>query len=132
MVRFETPQRREDAAVKMLILSGVRFHLRRPVQFCLALCGVALGVAVVAAMFIAIDSAKRGFDHANESVFGNVTHVLLGGPKGIDERLFTRLRLHWPMIVAAPVVQAQVSIGTGDNQRRLQFMGIDPFADAGF
>ncbi|MFT5175666.1 MAG: putative ABC transport system permease protein [Gammaproteobacteria bacterium] len=116
----------------MLVRSGVRFHLRRPVQLALALFGVALGVAVVAAMFIAIDSAKRGFDHANEAVFGHVSHVLRGGPAGIDERLFTRIRLQWPTIAAAPVVLGQIAIGTGQDRRRLQLLGIDPFADARF
>ena len=116
----------------MLVRSGVRFHLRRPVQLALALFGVALGVAVVAAMFIAIDSAKRGFDHANEAVFGHVSHVLRGGPAGIDERLFTRIRLQWPTIAAAPVVSGQIAIGTGQDRRRLQLLGIDPFVDARF
>jgi putative ABC transport system permease protein len=118
--------------VRMLIRSGVRFHLQRPVQLGLALFGVALGVAVVAAMFIAIDSAKRGFDHANEAVFGNVTHVLRGGPGGIDERLFTQMRLLWPTINAAPVVQGQIAMGRGEDRRSLQLMGIDPFADVNF
>lgn len=118
--------------MRTLLLSGVRFHLRRRVQFFLTLVGMALGVAVVAAMFIAIDSAKRSFDHANDAVFGNVTHVLTGGPNGIDERLFTQLRLQWPTIAAAPVVLEQVSTGRDDKARRLQLMGIDPFADAAF
>lgn len=118
--------------MRTLLLSGVRFHLRRRVQFCLTLLGMALGVAVVAAMFIAIDSAKRGFDHANDAVFGNVTHVLTGGSSGIDERVFAQLRLQWPTLAAAPVVLEQVSAGHGDNARRLQLMGIDPFADAAF
>ena len=102
------------------------------VQFVLTLTGMALGVAVVAAMFIAIDSAKRSFDHANDAVFGNVTHMLTGGPGGIDERLFTQLRLQLPSIAAAPVVLAKVTAGYGDSRRRLQLMGIDPFADTSF
>ncbi|MFT5450260.1 MAG: putative ABC transport system permease protein, partial [Gammaproteobacteria bacterium] len=80
----------------------------------------------------AIDSAKRSFEHANDAVFGNVTHVLKGGPRGIDERLLTQLRLQWPTVAAAPVVLEQVSAGIDDNRRRLQLMGIDPFVDAAF
>ena len=79
--------------MKPLILSGLRFHLRRPAQLLLSLAGVALGVAVVAAMHLAIDSARRGFDLSNEAVFGRVTHVLEAGPSGIDERLYLLLRL---------------------------------------
>jgi len=113
-----------------LLLAGVRFHLRRRTQLFLTVLGVALGVAVVAAMHLAIESARRGFDLSNEAVFGQVSHTLEAGPAGLEEGLYTRLRLTLPEIAAAPVVSGRV-VPQG-SARALILLGVDPFAEGPF
>ena len=113
-----------------LLRAGLRFHLHRRTQLALTVLGVALGVAVVAAMHLAIESARRGFELSNEAVFGRVTHTLEAGPAGLDEALYTRLRLALPDIAAAPVVSGRVSPeGVSGG---LTLLGVDPFAEGPF
>jgi putative ABC transport system permease protein len=116
--------------VSPLVRSGLRFHLRRPMQLALSVLGVALGVAVVAAMHLAIESARRGFDLSNEAVFGRVTHTLEAGPAGIDETLYPRLRVNVPEVPAAPVVQGMLRFD--GKHEAVTLLGVDPFAEAAF
>ncbi len=113
-----------------LLRSGLRHHLRHPTQLVLSLAGVALGVAVVSAMSVAIDSARRGFDLSNEAVFGRVTHTLQAGPAGLDDALWVRLRTGLREVDSAPVVSARVRLAGGE--RDLELLGVDPFAEAPF
>ena len=46
----------------LLAQSGLRFHCRRPWQLCLAVSGIALGVAVYVGVDLANDSARRAFE----------------------------------------------------------------------
>jgi putative ABC transport system permease protein len=114
----------------VLLLAGLRFHLRRRAQLLLTVAGVALGVAVVAAMHLAIESARRGFELSNEAVFGNVSHTVEGGPAGLDEALYTRLRLALPQVPAAPVVSGRVVPEGGS--RAVTLLGLEPFAEPAF
>jgi len=113
-----------------LVRSGLRFHLRRPAQLALTVAGVALGVAVVAAMQLAIDSARRAFDRSDEAVFGRVTHVLRGGPAGLDESLWVRLRTAHRELDSAPVVEGRLHLP--GHERSLALLGVDPFSEAPF
>jgi putative ABC transport system permease protein len=116
--------------VRVLLLAGLRFHLRRRAQLALTVAGVALGVAVVAAMHLAIESARRGFELSNEAVFGHVSHSVEGGPAGLEAALHARLRLAVPEIPAAPVVSGRVVPEGGT--RAVTLLGVDPFAESAF
>jgi putative ABC transport system permease protein len=72
--------------LKGLLMASVRFYWRQPWQLLMCLLGVALGVAAVAAMNLAIDSSKRGFQLSNDAVFGATTHSLDAGQAGFDEQ----------------------------------------------
>ena len=56
------------------------------------LIGMALGVAVVFAVDITNESAKRGFSLSLDAVTGQSTHQMSGGAGGLDEKIYTRLR----------------------------------------
>lgn len=109
--------------------ASLRYSLRHPWQFGLSLLGIALGVAVVVSIDLSIDSARRAFVLSNEAVLGASTHQLRGGPVGIDEQLYVRLRERLPALRAAPVVEGH---GAAADGVALRLLGIDVFAEAAF
>lgn len=90
----------------------------------LALVGVAIGVAVVVAVDLANASAERAFERANRAVEGIASHRL-SAAGGIDEALYTRLKVELGIRDAAPVVSATVDAGG----QAMTLMGIDPLSD---
>jgi putative ABC transport system permease protein len=111
--------------------ASLRHLVRHPAQLTLALVGLALGVGTIAAVDIATASAERAFELSLEAVNGAATEQIVGGPAGIDEPLYVRLRTHalapdGPQPVYAPVLEGYVTAG----ERTLQLVGVDPFASA--
>lgn len=103
-------------------------HLwRRPWQPALLVLGVALGVAVVVAVELANESARRAFALSMQNVAGRATHQIVGGPAGLDETLYVRLRAE-AGVRAAPAIEAY---GRARGET-LHLLGVDPFADAIF
>src|SRR3989442_10613682 len=78
---------------RSLLRTGLRDLQRRPLHTGLMVLGVALGVAVVVAIDLANGSARRAFARSTDAVVGRATHQVLGGPSGLPEELFRRLRL---------------------------------------
>lgn len=110
--------------------AGLRFHLRRRAQLALCVTGIALGVAVVAAMWLAVAAAQQGFELSNEAVFGRVTHTLEGATGELDESVYPLLRTQLRAVASAPVVQGPVRVQpTGAT---LTLLGVDPFAEVAF
>ncbi|MFN8499576.1 MAG: FtsX-like permease family protein [Anaerolineae bacterium] len=114
-----------------LLRVGLRYWQRRRWQSVLAILGIALGVAVVVAIDIANDSARRAFGLSTEAVAGKATHVIVGGPLGLDADIYRRLRVEQGMRDAAPVVEGYA---TATELRRvpLRILGVDPFAEGPF
>ena len=128
-----------------------RYHLRHPAQFGLALAGVALGVAVVVAIDLANESARRAFVVATDATAGAATDQITGDSNGFDETLFARLRSGTDEIpglrAAAPVVEdfvvlaptqesAAAAPANGGSISRsapvLRLLGLDPWSEAPF
>jgi len=90
--------------------------------------GVVLGVAVMVSIDVANVSARRGFALSTQAVVGRATHRIEGGPSGVPEAIYVRLRtLGWR--ASAPIVEG-VGVAPDLEGRPLRFLGIDPFADA--
>src|SRR5262249_61404234 len=85
-------------------LAGLRGLRRRPLHTGLMVLGVALGVAVVIAVDLANTSAARGFTRSTEAVVGRATHVVRGGPGGLPQDVFRRIRLGRGFRASAPIV----------------------------
>ncbi len=99
------------------------------------LVGMALGVAVVFAVDIANDSAKRAFSLSLDTVTGRTTHQIVGGTEGIDESLYTRLRTELGIRSSAPVVEGRLTLQANDESgttETLQLLGVDIFAEPMF
>src|SRR4029077_20229982 len=78
--------------MRALRAASLRHLLRHPAQLALALVGLALGVGTIVAGDIATASARRAFELSLQAVNGAATHQIVGGPRGIDEQLYARLR----------------------------------------
>jgi len=110
--------------------ASLRHLWRHPAQLALALVGLSLGVSTIVAVDVATASAQRAFELSLQAVNGAATHQVAGGPYGIDERLYVRLRAA-PLtgraqLELAPVVVGYVAVG----ERLMQLIGIDPPASA--
>jgi putative ABC transport system permease protein len=110
---------------------AVRQLASHPWQLGLAILGIALGVAVAVSIDLANGSALRAFRLSTEAVGGRATHQVVGGPSGLPEDVYRRLRLELGVRRAAPVVEGDVAVA-GRAGRTLHVLGIDPFADADF
>lgn len=117
----------------LLRRSSLRYLLRHPWQFGLAVLGVALGVAVIVSIDLANASATRAFSLSSEAVSGRATHQVVGGPEGLADSVFRRLVLETD-IPAAPVVEGYVFAPRqpGRPGRMLHLLGIDPFSEKPF
>jgi putative ABC transport system permease protein len=97
----------------------------------LSVVGIALGVAVVVAIDLANDSARRAFALSTEAVLGKATHQIVAGPSGVPETVYVRLRVDQGAREAAPVVEGYAR-SASDPGRTFHLLGIDPVADASF
>ena len=65
-------------------------------------------------MVVSVDlvnsSARHSFERSTETIVGRATHRIVGGPAGLDERLYTRLRVDQGMRAIAPVIEARVTL----------------------
>lgn len=116
---------------RLLLRVGWNDLRRHPLQTLLAVVGVAVAVAVVVAVDLANHSAREAMRVSLESVSGRATHQLVGGPDGLDERLYTRLRTELGVSRAAPVVEGGMTVPEAD-ERPLTLLGVDPFAEGPF
>ncbi len=71
---------------RLLLTAALRELARQPLQFALAVLGIALGVAVVLAVRLATASALDGFERAADALGGRTT-ALLAGPAGVPDDL---------------------------------------------
>ena len=122
-----------------LWLSSLRYFSQHPWQLALSILGIALGVAVIVSIDLANQSAKRAFALSTDAVAGRATHFISGGPSGLPEDVYQKLRVEMGIRNIAPVVEGFASLTSVDAAdfeepvgRRLQLLGIDPFAEAPF
>jgi len=113
--------------------AGARHFRRHPLQLALAVLGIALGVALAVGIDIANASVRRAFALSSESVTGRATHQIAGGPSGVDEAVYRRLRQaadRPPGIALAPFAGGAGVPEAGGGL--LQLVGVDPFVEGPF
>jgi len=113
----------------LLWTAGLRYLRRHPAQGLLAVLGISLGVAVVVAVDLAVGSAEQAFLLSAQAVTGRATHQITGGPRGVDEALYPRLRMEMGMRGSAPVIDAFARLPDFDGMA-VRLLGVDPVADA--
>jgi putative ABC transport system permease protein len=109
-----------------LIAASRRYLTRHPWQTWLSIIGIALGVAVVIAVDLANESARRGFRLSVEQVAGPATHQIQAATGGISDQTYVDLRIEQRLSLATPVIEAPIRIG----ERSLTLLGLDLIAAA--
>ncbi|MFQ5936093.1 MAG: FtsX-like permease family protein [Acidiferrobacterales bacterium] len=108
-----------------------RYLWRHPWLVGLSVLGVALGVAVVIAVDLANESARRAFAASVESLAGRATHQIVGGPQGLSDTFYQRLRVTAGVRDSAPVVEGYAKALEFPGLT-FRILGIDPFAEGRF
>jgi putative ABC transport system permease protein len=101
-----------------------RFLTRHPWQLILSIIGIALGVAVVVAVDLANSSAREAFQLSMQTVTGRVTDEIVGGPDGLNQSLYRRIKVGAGVYPAAPLIEGYAEAG----RETLRVLGIAPFA----
>ncbi|HNP71765.1 MAG TPA: ABC transporter permease [Kouleothrix sp.] len=114
-----------------LLKTSWRYLLRHPWQIGLAILGVALGVAVVVSIDLTNSSARRAFAISTETIAGRATHQIVGGPNGLDEAIYRRLRVDLGLRDSAPLVEGYAAV-PGKPGLTLHILGVDPLAEGPF
>ncbi|UHD15954.1 FtsX-like permease family protein [Thiocapsa bogorovii] len=98
--------------IPVLVRASLRYLARHRWQSGLSVLGIALGVAVVIAVDIANESARRAFDLSIERVAGRATHRIESASGGIPDAVYADLRRHGGLaaIDASPIIEAPVRI----------------------
>ena len=112
----------------VLYRASFAYLLRHPWQLALALVGICIGVAVIVAVDLTNESARRAFALSMDTINGEATHQIVAGPRGVDEALYTQLRVEAGMRTIAPVVEGYAQIGN----TTLRLLGVDVFAEREF
>lgn len=114
--------------MRLLVRASLLNLARQRLQCALAVTGIALGVAVVTAMHVVEDSARRAFDAALGATIGRATDQVLGHDGPFDERVLATVRRVAPSAWPQPVVAGGVTHGAGDAARVLHLIGIDVYS----
>ncbi len=101
---------------------------RHPWQLVLALLGICIGVAVMVAVDLANDSSRKAFLLSMSAINGAATHQIVGGPAGLDENLYTTLRVDEGVRGIAPVIDGYIDY----DGTVLHLLGVDLFAEQNF
>lgn len=115
--------------MRSLVRTAVLRHLlRHPGQLLLAVLGVALGVGVVVALDLAIQSSRAAFKASTETVAGRATHVIRGGPDDLADAAFPAVRLVAGVRASAPVVEGRLT-SPAVSGRSIRILGVDPLSE---
>jgi putative ABC transport system permease protein len=112
----------------VLYRASFGFLIRHPWQLGLALLGISIGVAVMVAVDLANASSRKAFLLSMDTLNGQATHQIIGGPEGLDESVYTALRTRQQFRDLAPVIEGSAVA----NDSVLTLLGIDVFAEQGF
>ncbi len=101
------------------------YLLRHPWQLALALLGISVGVAVIVAVDLANASARKAFLLSMDTITGEATHQIIGGPRGVSEDVYTALRVNSGLQGIAPVIDGAATV----DGTTLSILGVDLFAE---
>lgn len=111
--------------IPVTLRANVGYLLRHPLQLALALLGIGIGVAVIVAVDLANASARKAFLLSMDAVTGEATHQVIGGPRGIEESVYVRLRVEQGIRDIAPIVEGTAIV----DGASFSVIGVDLFAE---
>ncbi|KAA0210598.1 MAG: FtsX-like permease family protein [Ignavibacteriaceae bacterium] len=116
----------------LLHRSGYKYFSKHPWQVFLSILGIALGVAAVVSVDIAGQSSRQAFEQSMEIVSGKTTHQIISEPTGVQDSLFTFLRIEKGIIPSAPIVEKFATLEHNGERRTFRMLGIDVFCENDF
>jgi putative ABC transport system permease protein len=116
--------------MRLLRLLSLPYFAKHRLRSLLTLAGIALGVAVLVAMYEANESVVAGLRQTIMQIAGAAELQVSAGDTGIPEELLDRVRSVGEVGSASPVVEAVVGTGRG-GQGNLLVLGVDMTADQG-
>ncbi len=105
---------------------SIRYFQRHIGQTLLSILGIAIGVMMVVSVELANDSARRAFKLSVDSASGKTSHQIIGGPEGVAETLYTRIRTELGLRKSAPVLNGRVITEAGES---IALLGLDLVAE---
>ena len=114
--------------MRVLHRASFGYLWRHPWQLALALLGICIGVAVMVAVDLANQSSRKAFMMSMDAINGQATQQIVGGPGGLDERLYTTLRTEHGIRGIAPLVDGYIQY----EGKPVQLLGVDLFAEREF
>jgi putative ABC transport system permease protein len=114
--------------IPVLYRASFGYLFRHPWQLAMAVLGICIGVAVMVAVDLANESSRKAFRISMDTINGEATHQVIAGPAGVDEKIYTALRVTHGIRHIAPVVSGYIEI----NDVTLLALGIDMFAEGNF
>jgi len=111
----------------LVLISFLREWYRHPVQLGLSILGIAIGVATIVAIDLSNHNASDSFKKSNSLLNGLATHRITGGVGGINQSVFTWLKVEMRIYDATPVIEARVVIV--DDGQSVKLLGVDPLSD---
>jgi len=113
-----------------------RHYFHHPWQIILSFIGIALGVAMVVAIDLCNASVHKAIELSSNAITGRATHQIIGGPNGVPEDLYVKLRKNQGIYEIAPIVEGYaklVSENISNEQDAIfQLMGSDIFSERQF
>lgn len=117
--------------MSLLTRASLRYLARHRGQCALAICGIALGIAIVVAIQLTQASARASFADSLASAFGPATHHVIGRDGAFDERHLALVRRLVPDARPSPVVEGSVRLSAHGRGTSLHVLGIDVFSAQG-
>ena len=79
--------------MKVIHKSSLRYIFKHKLQFGLSILGIAIGVAIIAAIDIANISTAKAFNMSLNAVTGKATHRIISTSGSIPDSLYKYLRI---------------------------------------
>ncbi|MGA9626634.1 MAG: ABC transporter permease, partial [Bryobacteraceae bacterium] len=116
--------------MRLVRLLSLPYFAKHRLRCLLTVAGIALGVAVLVAMYEANESVVAGLRQTIAQIAGAAELQVSAGDTGIPEEALDRVRSVAEVGSASPVVEAVVGTGLS-GQGNLLILGVDMLADRG-
>ena len=117
----------------IVIKSSFKYFRKHQVQALLAILGIVLGVSMVVAIDICIESSKKAFALSMQQSFGKTSQYLISSGGDLDFNIYVELKRKYGIDFSSPVIEKDLLIQTKNNSsHKIKLLGLDPFSSKDF
>ena len=117
--------------ISILHKASRNFLYLHPWQLVLAILGITLGVAVVVSIDLALESSLHAFKQTTQAISGKASYRIIASDGGLDEKLYTRLRVDHGIQNLSPIISGYV-YSAENSENTFKIVGIDPLIENTF